>query len=548
MQLWQAKRSELKLTHDPQSGWMEMQSLLDQHMPVTHTGGTSGGSMGASGFKLLSFLLVGLSAAVLVYFLSHKAKINDNQAHRDSLSAISKTTLLADSLKSVAIPNSSANASATSQKKDSLDNRPGSKQGTITPNPGSIPAVVGKNGTSAASPNYNTNGSSTAASAKSNLNAKGDKTRSLADIDKTRNSRANSSGNNKPGLSANDKRRARLLNSSNTVNNRLSASPGTSSKGGTDGVFLTGRGNTHPYHNGDSKNTTGSNQPNKYSNQENGTHTSGYSQRPKAFIDVPTQKMVFDFGKKYSPPFSAALGGSKITPAKAANPLKNSKILKKTKNKNTKSSSLDWGILTGINSSGSFTPKGQNVNFYGSSSVDAWFGLFASVKVQDKWSINIQLRALSPQTLSGSYTHANQSKVDSGQVLSITDSRKAYLVTLPVQLAYKINNNFRVKAGPVFGIPVKQLGGSSTLSPAGIKADSTYYRNAITELDKSKYEQKINLGLSGGVSYQYKRFIFGADYSKSLTGYTVSSGLGSYNSHAGSLQISIGVQLSKPKP
>jgi len=99
MQLWQAKRSALKLIDDPQAGWMEMQGLLDKHLPVTHHGGKGGSSAGTSSLKLQSFLLVGLSAAVVIYFLAHNSKTNDHRTHQDSLTEIRKTKVTTDGLK-----------------------------------------------------------------------------------------------------------------------------------------------------------------------------------------------------------------------------------------------------------------------------------------------------------------------------------------------------------------------------------------------------------------------------------------------------------------
>ena len=63
---------------------------------------------------------------------------------------------------------------------------------------------------------------------------------------------------------------------------------------------------------------------------------------------------------------------------------------KSVRNKNSSSKasnplSLDWGILTGVNSAGSFTAKNQNANFYGSAPVDLFFGVFAA------WNINAKI-------------------------------------------------------------------------------------------------------------------------------------------------------------
>jgi len=221
---------------------------------------------------------------------------------------------------------------------------------------------------------------------------------------------------------------------------------------------------------------------------------------------------------------------------------------KPAKVKNSRSSNLDWGILMGVNASGSFTSKNQNANFYGSSPVDLYFGLFASYKLNDTWAINPQIRLFSPQSITTTYSHANQSKVYSTQGLTITASRKVYAVSVPVYVVYNLTNNISLKAGPVINFPVKQVNANSLLQPATIKADSAYYANITGILNKTQYDQKLNFGISGGASFKYKRFIFEATYLKSLSGYGITSGFGSYKSYNGTFQFTIGFQLDKVKP
>jgi hypothetical protein len=213
-----------------------------------------------------------------------------------------------------------------------------------------------------------------------------------------------------------------------------------------------------------------------------------------------------------------------------------------------KPAGIDWGIFIGANTSGSFTPKSQNSNFYGSSPVDLYPGLFLSFKLNDNLAINPEFKVFSPQTISATYSHANQSKVDSNQSLSVTASRKIYSLAVPLYVAYKTGFGVTFKAGPVLNFPLKQVAATSLLQPSAIKTDSIYYAKLQSLLNGTDYEKSINIGLSVGVAEQFKRWIFEAGYLKSLSGYRVSSGLGSAVSHSGSLQFSIGFQLDKVKP
>jgi hypothetical protein len=99
----------------------------------------------------------------------------------------------------------------------------------------------------------------------------------------------------------------------------------------------------------------------------------------------------------------------------------------------------------------------------------------------------------------------------------------------------------------VINIPVKQVNGNAVLQPVKIMTDTPYFKNINKQLSATQYQQKINFGLSGGVTLQYQRFLLEATYNKSFSSYRVVSDLGSYSQNPGSVQISIGFQLSKPK-
>jgi len=228
---------------------------------------------------------------------------------------------------------------------------------------------------------------------------------------------------------------------------------------------------------------------------------------------------------------------------KVNNKEKNAKV----KNSSTSSSNIDWGLLTGVNSSGSFTPRNQNSNFYGNSPVDLYFGVFATYNINDKWAVNSQIKLFNPQTITTKYTHANASRIDSGQLLQITSSRKMYSTSIPLHAVYKVNSNLSFMAGPVINIPVKQTNTGSTWLPTAIRSDSTYSTHIDSVLNKTKYEQKLNFGLSAGVNITFKRFSFGATYMKSLSGYQISSDFGNHNSYNGTLQFTIGFRLNKSK-
>jgi len=290
----------------------------------------------------------------------------------------------------------------------------------------------------------------------------------------------------------------------------------------------------------DEKGTTTNNLPNKQ--QEMLTLAA-----PQTLSDAINSNRVADLKKSDQNPASKLLTDQSKNRNTKNKKDKSSKNYKPSSQKSSAPSKLYWGVLGGVNTSGSFTSSKQNANFYGGSSVDAYFGLFATYSLNDQWAVGLQTQFYSPQSIATSYTHANESKVDSGQSLQITASRKLYTVNIPINVIYKVSDNFSLMGGPVIGIPVKQINTSSTLLPVTIKNDSAYYAKVSGIINQTNYEQKLNIGLNAGVGFQYKRWLFQASYLKSLTGYAISNSWGTYKSSGGTFQFTIGFQISKPK-
>ena len=67
-ELWSKKRAELPVNADVQADWPGMQSLLDQHLPVSP--GAAVKKPPFKGFEFLPTLLVALSAAAMIYLAS----------------------------------------------------------------------------------------------------------------------------------------------------------------------------------------------------------------------------------------------------------------------------------------------------------------------------------------------------------------------------------------------------------------------------------------------------------------------------------------------
>jgi hypothetical protein len=529
--LWQKKRSELKINDDPQADWMQMQDLLDKHLPDAGNGG--GGSSHSKKFKLLPILLISLSAAAMTYFAAHIVEIRNQRHHYQQHNHHNwhRSGLHNDS-----VPN--ADSSLIKDSTNNKDSIQALKQPAAILTDGAAKPGFDKKATdslSAITDNKINKGSSSVSKGNNAaiLNGAGNNPSAA-------NSSHQHSNNSAQALSANHQTKTNRFFSSHTQRNNSLLN------------LSNNRGRYQSQRIGQVTDHTGRNNENKP-----GTKNGGSPNEDASLLTMTALKPVFNLSANYPPVITVPFINDKLiqTPSfsQQGDNKKDGKGGKSGKEKNTRVKSsvpinLDWGLLTGVNSSGSFTAKKQNANFYGSSPVDLYFGLFATYNINDQWGLGTQIKLLNPQTLTGSYTHANESKVDSGQLLNITDTRKAYFVSIPLHVVYKATDILSFKAGPIINIPVKQVSGTSVLQPAGIRSDTSYYNKTIAILGQTQYTPKLNYGLSGGVSIHFQRLIFEATYLKGLSGQKVTSGLGSYNGYYNTFQFTIGFQLNKPKP
>ena len=74
-----------------------------------------------------------------------------------------------------------------------------------------------------------------------------------------------------------------------------------------------------------------------------------------------------------------------------------------------------------------------------------------------------------------------------------------------------------------------------------------YFYKVNGILNKTVYEQKLNIGFSAGAFVRFNRIMIDATYFKNLTGYKLTSDLGTYKSNNGTFQFSVGFLINKAK-
>ena len=521
--LWQKKRSELQIDDDPQKDWLEMTALLDREMPDTTL--DSDRPAGSKFIKSLSIMFISLSAAAMVYVAAHVVDLEKHKQTSFNYNRRAKTILNKDSISNSRITDSLSGKSPAISINDSSRTR---NQPAFAKNAGQ--AKVGLSEKTTGAP---------LASAISNKNL-------AVSVHKNNSIRANGQNQNQATATGNGNR---LVQASLAGNKSKFDKPSRIGKSGSSSTSLIKDASVKAGRQDISTNQTSVDDQSKESAADKFDNNTRY--RPFFLTPAPTTD--FNTLVKDEPGNTTATLSVRIIPNTVLAQLKDNKNAngkvknpktKKSNGKDSNPSNLDWGILTGVNSSGSFTPKNQNSNFYGPAPVDLFFGAFASYNLNAKWAINSQIKVLSPQNVSYNYTHFNNGMVDSPK-LQINSARKIYSLEVPIQLSYSVNNYLSVVAGPLISIPVKQAGITNKLITNGSKQDSAYFAAVADTLNSTKYLQKLNFGLSGGVKFQFRRLSLGAMWNQNLTGYQINSAFGTYKTKPGTFQFTIGWQLDK---
>ncbi|HVV55015.1 MAG TPA: hypothetical protein VHC47_06815 [Mucilaginibacter sp.] len=198
---------------------------------------------------------------------------------------------------------------------------------------------------------------------------------------------------------------------------------------------------------------------------------------------------------------------------------------------------IEWGILTGFNARNSLNIPG-----------DLYYGPYVTYHLGNKLSLNLQVKLLSSEPISGSYIRPNGSRIDTNQkTFRINDSRKVYSLQAPLYVQYALTPYLSLKAGPVFGIPLKQSDGRNSLVPDSIRTDTSYYPGIAGALSKTKYRQTPAYGISLGAAFNLGRFSFETVYLKQLNKQVVGSTLGNYKYSDRAFQFTVGFRLNKLK-
>ena len=498
LQLWRKKRSELRIDDDADQDWAGMKSLLDEYMPADNSGGGK-----KRGISLFSIMLTTLAAAAMVVVTTKvvqkrlAAKNVANKVYRHKGHKFTTTN-----------NDSAAMADTAMRHQDSIIQPKQTFTTENKPLSGALPAnnAAVKPGANIANADRHNTGNDKIARA-SDDNDK--RETPPANIDKKTSVINKTAGKPAQGSSPDNAAAISILPTNGIGHRRPANTSSNPLAGDHDNRAIS---NVVPVVSG------------QYFYQGNGLN----------LLEPPRQSLIID----------AKANGINFLPSYIV-PQVAGKLIKDNKSKNggpfkvkpVNNAAWEWGLLIGANSSGSFTPKSQNSNFYGSSPVDLFTGVYGTYDLNEKWGIGAQVRFLTPAVIKGTFVSTTVTRSDSATIIrtkSTNDQRKVYSVQVPLYAIYHVNNSLSFKAGPVISFPVKQL---------NIAADSAT-RAVFTQ---AHYDQKTDIGLIGGVSLRYKRLIFEASYLKGLTRHSIALDSLSYRSANSTLQFTIGIQLGRKK-
>lgn len=232
----------------------------------------------------------------------------------------------------------------------------------------------------------------------------------------------------------------------------------------------------------------------------------------------------------------------KASPKNKAAASKSSKNSKAQKVKTSKKTDIttppyDFGLEAGLNT-------GKSSSLY--------LGFFGSYRIRTRLLLNAGIRINTSTALTGSYTSKPYSVPgdSTSHQYKVSDTRKIMMLNIPLTIEYRISGRISVNAGPVISFPLGQTNiktVSELLSgpgPFNLRADTLRKRSVDSTLTHTTLN-KINLGITGGVSIRIKQFYIEAKYLQNLSPYKVNSSLGGYQQSYKSVQLGIRYKFKK---
>lgn len=174
------------------------------------------------------------------------------------------------------------------------------------------------------------------------------------------------------------------------------------------------------------------------------------------------------------------------------------------------------------------------------------FGVAGIYTLNSKWLLNVGIKMDLNRPLSNAFTHPSYFRPDTP--FTINDSRKLNTITVPVTLEYQVSDIISINAGPQLSFSGRQSNLSTKLGTISDRRDTLFRTHTIDSALRFNSINKINVGISGGISIHLNRFYIDGTYQQNLTPYRVTTGLGGYKQYYHSFQIGLRYKFKKKRP
>ena len=174
------------------------------------------------------------------------------------------------------------------------------------------------------------------------------------------------------------------------------------------------------------------------------------------------------------------------------------------------------------------------------------FGIAGVYALNSKWLLNVGVKMDLNRPLSNAFTHPSYFRPDTP--FTINDSRKLNIITVPVTLEYQVSDIISINAGPQLSFSGRQSKLSTKLGTISDRRDTLFRTHTIDSALRFNSINKINVGISGGISIHLNRFYIDGTYQQNLTPYRVTTGLGGYKQYYHSFQIGLRYKFKVKRP
>lgn len=220
----------------------------------------------------------------------------------------------------------------------------------------------------------------------------------------------------------------------------------------------------------------------------------------------------------------ANIKASKLSGLKSAK----SKMMRNKPKQQTDLPIINFGLEAGLNSNGG----------------GLYTGAVGSYTLNKKWLVNAGVRLDLARPISGEHTHRSFNPMDSS-AFKVYNSGKVQTLSIPIHIEYRLSNIISIHAGPQFSYTLKQTHVLSRLGTIVNYRDTLAKSLSIDSAFKHSSINKLTIGASAGISVRIGKLYVDGRYLQNITPYKVNTGLGSYQQYYRSFQIGIRYQLKR---